>query len=305
MADSLTVQERYALLAPWAAVALAEAGVRTLVIKGQSLEAQGLREPRGSNDVDLWIGPDDVETATRVLARHGWRPDGEHEAAFIYPLHSTTFTHQFWRIEIDVHHEFPGFLADPRAVFDTVWADRVAVAIGGRDVLAPEIAAHAAVMALHLLRHPGPATQPEAIQSLAEGLAGVAGFDGRRLAEVSAATGSATSLRPLLTALGQTGVVDAVPVDPRRADGWRVQTQVAEQQTTRWLYELRRTSWRRWPGVLRRAVLLSEDEIRLKQPDTPPGWWGLQRARLRRLRWGLRALPAAVRQSRSAERPER
>jgi hypothetical protein len=40
--------------------------------------------------------------------------------------------------------------------------------------------------------------------------------------------------------------------------------------------------------------VLTEAEIRTEQPDAVPGAWGLFRARLHRLRYGLRALPQAI-----------
>ena len=42
-------------------------------------------------------------------------------------------------------------------------------------------------------------------------------------------------------------------------------------------------------------LVLTEAEIRGEQPGAAPGAWGLFRARLRRLRYGLRDLPRAAR----------
>jgi hypothetical protein len=61
-----------------------------------------------------------------------------------------------------------------------------------------------------------------------------------------------------------------------------------------WVEELRRTPLRRLPGRLWHAVVLTEAEIRHEQPAAAPGPWGLFVARLRRLRYGVRALPRAV-----------
>ena len=59
--------------------------------------------------------------------------------------------------------------------------------------------------------------------------------------------------------------------------------------------ELRETPLRRLPGRLWHALVLTEAEIRSEQPDAAPGAWGLFRARVRRLRYGLRDLPQAAR----------
>ncbi|HSE56205.1 MAG TPA: hypothetical protein VLB03_10770, partial [Nocardioidaceae bacterium] len=62
-----------------------------------------------------------------------------------------------------------------------------------------------------------------------------------------------------------------------------------------YLYQLRHAPKRQWLPMLWHALVLTEAEVRKAQPDAAPGAWGLFKARVRRLRWGLEDLPRAAR----------
>ena len=110
------------------------------------------------------------------------------------------------------------------------------------------------------------------------------------LAELVRRTGSGEPLRPFLDMLR----VD-VPATGHDTTLWRIRTASTGVKSVGWLVELRQTPMRRLPGRLWHALVLTEAEIRGEQPDAAPGAWGLFRARLRRLRYGLRDLPRAAR----------
>jgi hypothetical protein len=196
-----------------------------------------------------------------------------------------------WPIEIDVHDRFPGFLADPQTVFDALWEHRTTVELAGRPIPCLEPVAHSVVAALHWLRDPGVPENQEKLAYLVEAVRPMLDDESvRRLQGLVAATGCAATLAPYLSALG-------VEVAGPTADDalWRIRAASTGVKTVPWLVELRRTPLSRLPGRLAHALVLTEAEIRDAQPDAAPGAWGLFRARLRRIGWGLRDLPRAVR----------
>ena len=97
-------------------------------------------------------------------------------------------------------------------------------------------------------------------------------------------------LRPFLDRLG----LD-VPSTGHDTTLWRIRTASTGKKSVGWVVELSDTPLRRLPGRLWHALVLTEAEIRNEQPDARPGAWGLFRARLHRLNYGLRALPPAAR----------
>ena len=85
---ALLPEESVPLLTAWVSRLGADLGVRTLVIKGPLMAAQGLRTERASNDVDVWVDPARFSEFTATLERFGWRrvfTDARHT---ILPQHS-------------------------------------------------------------------------------------------------------------------------------------------------------------------------------------------------------------------------
>ncbi len=77
-------------------------------------------------------------------------------------------------------------------------------------------------------------------------------------------------------------------------DDWRFNAGLETTEVTPWLVQLRRTPWRARPAYLWRAIWLDEAELRRWQPKLGTSRSALARARLSRLRRGLRALPSAL-----------
>lgn len=270
-----------------------DSGVRALAIKGPVPAAQDLRLSKTSIDVDVWVDPTRIDDVIAALAAAGWAQRVVPTSAQILPLHSVTVAHPGWPCEADVHHWFPGFTVDPGKLFDLAWRRRSSMQIAGTRLHCSDPVMTTLLLGLHDLR--SLRASDDALASLAArvtrlGLAESAG-------ELALETGSAMSLAPLLTRVGQQSVVDqAPPADP----AWRILTAAQHAKTVPALFELTQAPWRRRPRLVVRSLLLTEAEIRERQPHAPPGWWGLQRARVRRLGWGVAALPSALRTLRKA-----
>jgi hypothetical protein len=275
--------------------------VRILFIKGPILTAQGLRGAHQSVDVDVLVDPARVVDLRRGLETLGWAVRVPSTTARVLPQHSSAFAHPFWPCEIDVHDRFPGFLADPTTTFAALWEHRTTAAVAGREVPCPTLVAHAAIACLHVLRN---AEAPGRREELAELVhVAKAAFDADACAQfgvLAARTGSVGTLRPVLEALGLPLVTDEASDVALTA--WRIQASSPGVRSVGWVAQLGRTPFRRWPGAVLHAVLLTEAEIRDAYPHAAPGAWGLFRARLHRLGRGLRDVPRACRIVRRARR---
>jgi len=274
-------------------------GVRVLFIKGPALARQRLRDAHASIDVDVLVDPAELERLRRGLEELGWAVRVPNTSATVLPQHSVTYAHPLWPCEIDLHDRFPGFLADPQATFETLWSYRTQVDVAGRPVPCPQPAPHAAIACLHALRDADSAVNRDELARLIDVM--VATFDDAQrdqLVDVARRTGAEGTLWPVLQALGVDD--DTSGSTPHDLTDWRIRTSSTGVRSIGWVMELRRTPVRRWPAILLRAILLTEAEIRDAQPNAAPGAWGLLRARIRRLGWGLRDVPRAVRIIRGA-----
>ncbi|MFB9312314.1 nucleotidyltransferase family protein [Nocardioides plantarum] len=272
----------------------ADLGVRALAIKGPVLAAHGLRDPRTSVDIDVLVDPATMPRLQAGLSELGWVDDGVYDIPGIVPAHSVNHHHELWPCELDLHHWFPGFLADPSAVFEVLWARRTSVRVAHTDVAACDEVGAAAVAALHYLRDERRSLQVEELAAVVRrdwSPAQVA-----ELAELAADTGSAETLRPWLELAGATVVPDRVPLVVPLAD-WSLRSSVTTSEVLPWIVGLRRTPWWRRPAYLWHALWLDDKHYLV---------WGardltgreLLAARWARLRRAGRALPAALRELR-------
>ncbi len=270
-------------------------GIRLLVIKGPIATAQEVRPARVSADLDVLVDPARVADYCQELARWGWTSKDTSANAHVMAQHSVTCTHPAWPCEIDVHHDFPGFFADPQVVFDALWARGETHRVAQVDVPCPDLIGQAAIVGLHSLRHPGLERSRTELTHLASALERLLD-DAQRLelAELAAATGAADTLAPLLEPLGAPRL-GAGTTSPEAIEAWRVQTSMAGIHSVTWVSELARSPMRQWPRRLLRAVWLTDADIRVRQPGTGPGRRHLLHARLIRLGEGLRDLPRAIR----------
>ncbi len=165
--DALTLAEAvplgYAVLAQVAE----DVGVRMLAIKGPILAMQGLREPRQSADIDVLVEPAGFAALTRGLEDVGWRNHVIYDCPGFVPKHSANHRHPHWPCEVDVHHWFPGFLADPSASFEVFWSRRSEATLAGRALPTLDVVAHGALAALHYLRDEGRSLRSSDLEALA------------------------------------------------------------------------------------------------------------------------------------------
>lgn len=271
-------------------------GIRAMVIKGPVARHFGLR-PAGdtSIDVDIWVDPREFETYCGLLRSIGWTIGVLHRSASIMAIHSDAFVHPTWPCEIDVHHRFPGFLADPQLVFDTLWDRAGAISVaGGQFIAAPDRSGSLLVESLHLLRD-GPGGKPRLVGLVERVAPTLTENDMVELAQLAHAVGAAEALEPVFS---EWGVAAYIPPDPEPehvesiAD-WRLRTSVGDALAVPALVELKRSRWRDRPRLLWRTLWLTEAEIRERQPEVPPGQLPLLLARLRRLAWGARTFRSA------------
>lgn len=294
--SDLTLADGVPLAHPLAARVAQEQDCRALFIKGPVAEAFGLRAPRVSSDVDVWTAPADCDRFIAGLESIGWRRRKLVASPRILTMHSTTMLHDRWPCDIDVHHMFPGMLADPVATFDAMWSHRTTVEVAGAPVPTCGRLGTAAIIALHALRDMQVHRNQVEFDYLVHALQGsLSPSDRSRLAEIARVCGAAQTLAPLLEAL------DITPPAPPTTQSYRRQWldwELRRQDnsgTNRWIQNVRRAPWRHRPRELWNAVFLPEAMFRTLHPDVGPSRADLWRARLARFGRGAAALPRATR----------
>ncbi|MER5454860.1 nucleotidyltransferase family protein [Micromonospora sp. NPDC002389] len=142
---------------------LAERGVPSVLLKGAGLARRlGTEGHRVYADVDLLVAPDTFDLAERSLAASGFRsrlPAGR-------PDHRLLWYERPWRapgpvdIVVDLHRGFHG-VANPEELWTLVFGSAERIALAGGEVLVPDAAAAALLVALHAAA-PGRSHRPYA-----------------------------------------------------------------------------------------------------------------------------------------------
>ncbi len=281
------------LLHAQVARAASGASLRALAIKGPALAVQGLRTARDTADVDVLVHPDELGPLVEALRTAGWRELLATTAPSIMPRHSVSVLNDHWPLSIDVHHYFPGFLADPGQVFDVLWARHEDVALAGVPVPTCDRVAHVALVALHHLRdqRAGAPLHPELVELRTRARSTLSLDELDELVEVARELGAVATLRSFLVSLGvPSGDLDG-PAPEEELALWNLR--VSAPHSYPWLLHLRQTPLGRWPREVWRAVMLTEDEIRTFHDDGR-GTSSVALLRWRRMRRGLRSVPQAV-----------
>jgi len=296
-AEALRLDEAVDLGYAVAARAAEDVGVRLLAIKGPVLATQGLRSPSPSVDIDVLVDPAGFDRVRARLEEVGWHDDGVYDTPGIVPLHSVNHRHPSWPCELDVHHWFPGFLADPAEVFEVLWERRTTAVLAHVELGTPDPVAHAALAALHYLRDSATQWGRTKVEDLATRVAEWDPDRLRDLGELAAATGAVDSLRPFLHRVGAPVLAPTRPLAISPED-WRMRSDAETRDVLPWLVELGRLPWHRRPAFLARALwpedrLFQHSQARNKATSDSRG--ALLAARWQRLRRGVRALPAAWR----------
>lgn len=279
----------HALCAAVAHRAALDVGARPLLIKGPVLAAQGLRAPTRFADVDVMVEPAKARAVLARLAEVGWLPLHEDTRLRVVDLHSTTLRNSYWPVELDLHHQYPGFLAAPAQVFDALWRRRGALEIAHQRLDVTDRAGSILIAALHYVRNG--AFHADRLNALAERVRNLLDDASLRdLAELAAETGCADTLRDFLDQVG------APPIgvghsDPDALASWRLFLGSQYVIGIGIWDHLRRAPWSQRPGILVRGFLLTEGELRERFPGAPPGRRGVWTARWQRLVEGIRAMP--------------
>ena len=270
----------------------ADHDVRVLFFKGPVAARQGLRPERDSQDVDALVDPARLAVLTAALTELGW-VDEHLYATPTAVTYSRTHRHAAWPCELDLHTTFPGLFAPDQDAFERLWTRRESVEVAAQEVACPDPQAHALLLALNSLRDPHETTKIAQLADLVRRVSG--SFDERALrglGVLAGELGAADTAAPFLSAAGAPN--DALgSTAPADLHAWRLRTQPAWRVAT-WMEGLRKQPVHRWPGYLWYAAVLTDDELRIAHPDLASGRIALLRLRLRRLRRGWRALPAAL-----------
>ncbi|MGK3649149.1 nucleotidyltransferase family protein [Pseudarthrobacter enclensis] len=263
----------------------AELGIRAFFIKGPVSVLQGLRKPKTSGDVDVFVSPQDLDAMVGALGEKGWRKRPVDPDSKTFPKHSVTVDHSDWPCCIDVHFRFPGMEAPASGCFETMWANTEQLVLAGQDIRVPSKPLAILFLALHALRSPDLPTCREELEFLTaltreEELAS-------GILELSISTGSLAAVRPFL---GDLLAASLVPVWPEASTEWRNRLLAQEPGSAR-IIALVQAPWHEKPLMLLRAVFPARQVLLSRDVHANMSLRGVlvQNA----ARWGrfLRALP--------------
>jgi len=297
--DRTRLEQQDAVLLAHALVArLAEqVGARVLFIKGPTAVALGARPPRPSSDVDVLVEPTAFDLVCGALEECGWKlrvPSGRLRFSGDFAFdHSAHYIHGEWPCDLDVHYNFPGFLADPAAVFDALWDRRTTVDVAGRPVPTPDLLGQSLVVGLHAVRDPHAETMGRDLEHLAEVLRGLSRGSARDLRDLARDTGASGSASQVLALAG----IEPHPLsegERARLVDWRLR-QRGLGAATAWLAELQAAPWKLKPSALRRALVPPPDYFVGSHLAPQLTRWQLTLLHLRRWGRGVVAAPSAVR----------
>lgn len=264
-------------------------GVRAFFIKGPASVVQGLRLPRTSGDVDVFVHPSELEAMLSGLRERGWRERPVDPDERSSPRHSTTLGHQFWPCCIDVHFRFPGMENAPDDCFEVMWANTEDLELAGQAARVPSKALGIVILALHALRSPHlPASRQELdfLTDLTEREQYVAA-----LMDMAGSTGSLAAMRPLLTEFLSRASNVQWPVPSTE---WRNRVMAQEPGSAR-LIALAQAPLREKPRILFRAAFPHTEVFLIRDIYADLSFMG--RLRLQRSRWArfLHSAPKIVR----------
>lgn len=275
----------------------ASGGLRALVVKGLVTSHYGLRDERVSADVDVLLPPGDAERFIDALKRAGWRERPMSEGADALAAHSHELIHDDWPCDIDVHHRFPGLLAEPLEGFDALWDRHTLLPLAGVDVVIPDRDGAIIITALHALRHVDTdANHGEELRRIGVALASMSEHERDSIRALAAATGAEGPLAELFAAHG----ID-VKVEPSSAlEDWTTRRLAGDAYAGNVVASVGSAPWRQRPRLLWLAAWPSAVDMRATHPEIGDGATALMRARLARIGRGARQLPAALRARRVA-----
>lgn len=267
----------------------AELGIRAFFIKGPVSVLQGLRQPRTSGDVDVFVAPSDLETLLEGLLDRGWRKRPVNPDFITFPRHSVTLFHHDWPCCIDVHFRFPGIEVTAVDAFEIMWQNTEGVALAGQDVRIPSKVLAIIVLALHALRAPQmPASRGE--------LTFLARLTQEKnlvlpIFELATSIGSLAALRPFLEGLLPGHAASAWPQPSKE---WRNRLMTQAPGSAR-LIAIGQAPLREVPQMLWKALFPSTEVFRSWNMHADTSLPGLLRAHGARWVRFLLAIPRIAR----------
>ena len=269
-------------------------GIRAFFIKGPGSAMQGLREPKTSTDVDVFVAPSSLEHLLRGLRERGWRKRPVDPDTRTFPKHAVTLHHPEWPCCIDIHFRFPGMESPAEACFEIMWANTECLQLAGQEVRVPCKALGILLLALHALRSP----QLPACRAELGFLAELTERQSRASAirDIAAATGSLAAVRPFLESLLPG---PAASEWPQPSTEWRNRLKAKEPGSAR-LIAIVQASWRERPKMLWHAVFPKAEVFLSGNIYADMSVWG--RLAQHKSRWArfLRSVPRIVRDLKGA-----
>lgn len=196
--DELTLAEAVPLATVLLQRLLADAGVRSLAIKGPGFVELGVRTPKHSNDIDLLVHPDDRTAASEALAQAGWSIISHwFPPALDDIIYSTTFRHPQFPSTLDLHHHFSGFFAGD--AFDALWRSRTCVAVAHHDVVTVGREHALIIEGLNAIKMLEEGSRAEAADRVVRAVTDV---DVDAVAAAAESVGARHTAAPLITVLG-------------------------------------------------------------------------------------------------------
>jgi hypothetical protein len=261
-------------------------GIRAFFIKGPASVVQGLRLPKMSVDVDVFVAPADLEALLGGLRERGWRERPVDPDSKTFPKHSVTVDHPSWPCCIDVHFRFPGMEAPYGHCFDVMWANTEVLNLAGQEVRVPSKALGTLILALHALRSAHLPTSKQELEFLAD--LTERERHAAALLAMATETGSLAAMRPFLEDLV------SQPLDwPAPSTEWRNRLLSKEAGSAR-IIAIVQAPLRDKPRMLFRGVFPSAAVHLSRDIYADMSFTG--RLRQHRARWArfLRALPRTV-----------
>lgn len=267
--------------------------IRILVLKGAPLHRYGLRTTRASSDVDLLVEPRRFAEFCDAAIASGWVERPAVLIGSLTTLHSRAFVRDGWPCDIDLHSYYPGFLADPGTVFESLWRRRVRMDFAHRQCDVPDRVSSILVLALHSLR--GARIQPRHAQELDELVhARLTDHERADAAALALETGCAATLESVLPRLGIHVQAPAHELTSPELRVWRERVTAGSHGAYFWLSALRTAPLDAKARIAWRSVWPTRRDLIVARPDTVDTVVGRTRARVARWGRGIRSLPNAL-----------
>jgi hypothetical protein len=136
--------------------AFASAGVRSILLKGPTLERELYtdRARRPYRDTDVLVAPDNLERAGRALMSIGLELSFDHrDHSRIFEPHAQEWGPPDGPNTVDLHWRLPGVDAEPSRAWEVLVQRTVPFAIGGQQTESPDRPGLAMMVALHAAHH--------------------------------------------------------------------------------------------------------------------------------------------------------